>query len=122
MGLGIGLAFSNARAVIEALLGVKSEFVRTPKYRVEAGDDAAAWKRKQKYRRGRGWLPLFELASAAYFMCAMLYAAHMGLWATLPFLGLFCFGYAYVGTMSLWQTSGGRRLQDLFRPAAVGRR
>ncbi|HYO63762.1 MAG TPA: cellulose synthase family protein [Pyrinomonadaceae bacterium] len=107
MAVGIGLAFSNARAVIEALLGVKSEFVRTPKYRVEAGDDAAAWKRKQKYRRGRGWLPLFELASAAYFMCAMLYAAHMGLWATLPFLGLFCFGYAYVGTMSLWQTSGG---------------
>src|SRR5687767_2426027 len=31
MAIGIGLAFSNARAVLEALFGVKSEFVRTPK-------------------------------------------------------------------------------------------
>ncbi|HZJ55914.1 MAG TPA: cellulose synthase family protein, partial [Myxococcaceae bacterium] len=52
MGLGIGLAFSNARAVLEALLGVKSEFVRTPKYRVEEMTDAT-WKRKQ-YKRKRG--------------------------------------------------------------------
>jgi hypothetical protein len=52
MGLGIGLAFSNARAVLEALLGVKSEFVRTPKYRVERNDDAT-WKRK-KYKRNAG--------------------------------------------------------------------
>jgi hypothetical protein len=42
MGLGIGLAFSNARAVLEALLGIKTEFVRTPKYRVEGGGDAGA--------------------------------------------------------------------------------
>jgi hypothetical protein len=54
MGLGIGLAFSNARAVLEALLGVKTEFVRTPKYRVEDTADAT-WKRK-KYKRKRGLL------------------------------------------------------------------
>src|SRR5437667_12892491 len=39
MGLGIGLAFSNARAVLEALAGRKSDFVRTPRYRVETLDD-----------------------------------------------------------------------------------
>src|SRR5918992_358871 len=58
MGLGIGLAFSNARAVLEALLRIKTEFVRTPKYRVEGGGGGANWQRK-KYRRGRGWLPAF---------------------------------------------------------------
>src|SRR4030095_2849625 len=52
MALGIGVAFSNARAVLEALLGVKSEFVRTPKYRVENATDAT-WKKK-KYKRKRG--------------------------------------------------------------------
>ena len=66
MGLGIGLAFSNARAVLEALLGVKSEFVRTPKYRVEDTTDAT-WKRK-KYKRKRGLLPLLELSFAVYFL------------------------------------------------------
>jgi cellulose synthase/poly-beta-1,6-N-acetylglucosamine synthase-like glycosyltransferase len=104
MGLGIGLAFSNARAVLEALFRVKTEFVRTPKYKVEGASDAT-WKRK-KYRRGRGWLPIFELAFAAYFLLAIAYAAHMALWGTIPFLSLFCFGYGYMGVMSLLQTTG----------------
>jgi hypothetical protein len=69
MGLGIGLAFSNARAVIEALAGVKSEFVRTPKYRVETTTDES-WKRK-KYKRKHGWLPLLELSFAIYFVLAI---------------------------------------------------
>ncbi len=34
MALGIGLTVTNTKAVIEALLGIKSAFVRTPKYRV----------------------------------------------------------------------------------------
>ena len=36
MATGIGLSVRNAFAVVEAIFGVKSEFVRTPKYRVEA--------------------------------------------------------------------------------------
>ncbi|HEX8557131.1 MAG TPA: glycosyltransferase [Pyrinomonadaceae bacterium] len=107
MGLGIGLAFSNARAVLEALLRVKTEFVRTPKHRVEGGGDST-WKRK-KYRQRRGWLPAFELSFALYFLLAIAYAAHMGMWGTIPFLSLFCFGYGYMGVMSLLQTAGLRR-------------
>ncbi|MFL6228140.1 MAG: glycosyltransferase [Pyrinomonadaceae bacterium] len=117
MAIGIGLAFSNARAVLEALFGVKSEFVRTPKYRVEQGTDVT-WKAK-KYKRKHGWLPLLELSFAAYFLCAIIYAAHMHLFGTIPFLLLFFFGYGYIGTMSLMQTSGARRLQHLFRPLAA---
>ena len=119
MAIGIGLAFSNARAVLEALFGVKSEFVRTPKYQVETQADET-WKAK-KYKRKRGWLPLLELSFAAYFLCAMLYAAHMALYATLPFLFLFFFGYGYMGLMSLLQTSSARRLVQLFRPLAAGK-
>jgi hypothetical protein len=118
MAIGIGLAFSNARAVLEALFGVKSEFVRTPKYRVEEGATDTAWKAK-KYKRKHGWLPLLELSFAAYFTCAVLYAAHMHLFGTIPFLMLFLFGYGYIGTMSLLQTSSARRLQHFFRPFAA---
>jgi cellulose synthase/poly-beta-1,6-N-acetylglucosamine synthase-like glycosyltransferase len=117
MAIGIGLAFSNARAVLEALFGVKSEFVRTPKYQVEQGADTT-WKAK-KYKRKHGWLPLLELSFAAYFLCAVLYAAHMHLFGTIPFLMLFLFGYGYIGTMSLLQTSSVRRLQHFFRPFAA---
>jgi cellulose synthase/poly-beta-1,6-N-acetylglucosamine synthase-like glycosyltransferase len=120
MGLGIGLAFSNARAVLEALLRIKTEFVRTPKYKVEGAKDST-WKRK-KYRGGRGWLPAFELGFATYFLLAILYAARMEMWGTIPFLSLFCFGYGYMGVMSLLQTSGVRRWLEALRPVAVGRR
>ncbi|MBA3243041.1 MAG: glycosyltransferase [Acidobacteria bacterium] len=120
MGLGIGLAFSNARAVLEAILRIKTEFVRTPKYMVEGAADET-WKRK-KYRRGRGWLPAFELGFAAYFLLAILYAARMRMWGSVPFLALFCFGYGYMGVMSLLQTSGVRRWLEALRPIAMGRR
>jgi hypothetical protein len=114
MGLGIGLAFSNARAVIEALLGVKSEFVRTPKYRVEETTDAT-WKRK-KYKRKRGLLPLLELAFAIYFLLAIAYSARLHMWGTIPFLVLFFFGFGYMGVMSILQTASGKRLTALWRP------
>lgn len=118
MALGIGLAFSNARAVLEALLGVKSDFIRTPKYRVEGGHDET-WKSK-KYRRKRGLLPLLELSFSVYFLLAIMYAARMHMWGTVPFLFLFCFGFGYMGTMSLLQTASGKRLQSLWRLVAVG--
>ena len=114
MGLGIGLAFSNARAVLEALLGVKSDFVRTPKYRVEETSDAT-WKRK-KYKRKRGLLPLLELSFAVYFLLAIAYSARLHMWGTIPFLLLFFFGFAYMGVMSLLQTASGKRFAALWRP------
>ncbi|HKE58773.1 MAG TPA: cellulose synthase family protein [Pyrinomonadaceae bacterium] len=114
MALGIGLAFSNARAVLEALLGVKSEFVRTPKYRVEATTDAT-WKRK-KYRRKRGLLPILELSFAIYFLLAIIYSAGLHMWGTIPFLLLFFFGFGYMGVMSLLQTASGKRISALWRP------
>src|SRR5215813_10188338 len=114
MGLGIGLAFSNARAVLEALLGVKSEFVRTPKYRVEDATDAT-WKRK-KYKRKRGLLPLLELGFALYFLLAIAYAVSLRMWGTIPFLTLFFFGFAYMGVMSVLQTASGKRISALWRP------
>ena len=116
MALGIGLAFSNARAVLEALLGIKSDFIRTPKYQVEKNKDET-WKRK-KYKRKRGLLPLLELSFAIYFLLAILYAAHMGMWGTVPFLTLFLFGFGYMGVMSFVQSFSGGRLASLWKPVS----
>lgn len=117
MALGIGLAFSNARAVLEALFRVKSDFVRTPKYSVEEGSDET-WKAK-KYKRKRGWLPLLELSFAGYFMLAIAYAGRLHMWGTIPFLTLFFFGFGYMGMMSLLQSTSGKRFLSFLRPAPV---
>jgi cellulose synthase/poly-beta-1,6-N-acetylglucosamine synthase-like glycosyltransferase len=119
MAIGIGLAFSNARAVFEALIGIKSDFVRTPKYRVEKSDDET-WKRK-KYKRKRGLLPLLELSFALYFVLGIIYALRLQMWGTIPFLFLFCFGFGYMGVMSLLQTANGKKFAALLRPLRPSR-
>jgi hypothetical protein len=78
----------------------------------------ATWKAK-KYKRKRGLLPLLELGFSAYFLCAMLYALHMEMYGTLPFLFLFFFGYGYIGLMSVLQTSSVKRLALWLRPLAA---
>jgi cellulose synthase/poly-beta-1,6-N-acetylglucosamine synthase-like glycosyltransferase len=44
MAVGIGLSVRNAKAVLEAIFGVQSEFVRTPKFKIEG--QAGTWKKK----------------------------------------------------------------------------
>jgi hypothetical protein len=53
-------------------------------------------------------LPLLELSFAIYFVFAIVYALRMHMWGPIAFLLLFCFGYGYMGTMSLLQTMGGK--------------
>src|SRR4029077_15212419 len=51
MAVGIGLSVRNALAVLEAIFGVKSEFVRTPKYRVGAtAQDHGQWVKKTYHK------------------------------------------------------------------------
>jgi len=102
MATGIGLSVTNSLAVIEALLGKRSEFVRTPKYRVEVKEEG--WEQKKYVRRGGGWKPYVELGLAAYFGFATAYSLRVENYLTIPFLLLFFIGYSYMGAMSLFQT------------------
>jgi cellulose synthase/poly-beta-1,6-N-acetylglucosamine synthase-like glycosyltransferase len=113
MAMGIGLVFSNARAVLEALFGVQSSFVRTPKYNVASGKDN--WLQvAKKYKRKGGWLPFLELAFALYFVGAVYYAIRTNIYATIPFLLIFLLGYGYMAMMSLFQGRV-RKLMNSFR-------
>jgi cellulose synthase/poly-beta-1,6-N-acetylglucosamine synthase-like glycosyltransferase len=100
MALGLGLTITNAKAVIEALLGVKSPFARTPKYRVESKKDKPI---TRKYRRRLGWVPWIELLIGVYFAITIYYAVINENYLTVPFLCIFVLGYWYTGLMSLLQ-------------------
>lgn len=101
MAMGIGLTVTNAKAVMEALLGIESSFVRTPKYRVERSDHG--WERKKYVRRRTGWIPAIELLLAGYFAYTTAYSLSVQNYLVAPFLVLFMVGYSYMGTMSLLQ-------------------
>jgi cellulose synthase/poly-beta-1,6-N-acetylglucosamine synthase-like glycosyltransferase len=100
MALGIGLTVTNTKAVMEALFGIKSAFVRTPKYRVAAkGEKSQA----AKYRKRLVLAPWIELFLGFYFFLAILYTFSNHNYFTAPFLILFVIGYWYTGLMSLLQ-------------------
>jgi cellulose synthase/poly-beta-1,6-N-acetylglucosamine synthase-like glycosyltransferase len=100
MALGIGLTVTNTKAVMEALFGLKSPFVRTPKYRVaKKGEKSQA----AKYRKRLVLAPWIEMLLGAYFFIAILYTFSNHNYFTAPFLILFVIGYWYTGLMSLLQ-------------------
>ncbi|MGH9393554.1 MAG: hypothetical protein ACRD1E_05240, partial [Terriglobales bacterium] len=104
MAIGIGLTVTNSRAVIEALLGIKTAFKRTPKFKIETrADGQAAFRQKRKYRRKIGWSPLVELGLGAVFSAVTVYAFQMQNYLTIPFLLLFVVGYFTTGFLSIFQ-------------------
>jgi cellulose synthase/poly-beta-1,6-N-acetylglucosamine synthase-like glycosyltransferase len=124
MALGIGLTVTNTKAVMEALFGIKSAFVRTPKYRVaKKGEKSQA----AKYRKRLVLAPWIELAFGAYFFLAILYTFSNHNYFTAPFLILFVIGYWYTGLMSLlqgrferWRTGGANTDESSPKPFPVG--
>jgi cellulose synthase/poly-beta-1,6-N-acetylglucosamine synthase-like glycosyltransferase len=124
IALGIGLTVTNSKAVIEALLGIKSAFVRTPKYRVaQKGQKSQA----AKYRKRLKLAPWIELVIGFYFLLAILYTFSNHNYFTAPFLILFVLGYWYTGLMSLlqgrferWRTGGATTDEASPKPFPVG--
>ena len=100
MAVGVGLTIINTRAVLEALFGVETSFVRTPKFAI--GERPMKLENKQ-YRARSGWLPYLELAVGTYFLGTVIFAFTTSNFLTIPFLALFVFGYYWAGVTTLYQ-------------------
>jgi cellulose synthase/poly-beta-1,6-N-acetylglucosamine synthase-like glycosyltransferase len=124
MALGIGLTVTNTKAVMEALFGIKSAFVRTPKFRVaKKGEKSQA----AKYRKRLVLAPWIEMFLGFYFFVAILYTFSNHNYFTAPFLILFVIGYWYTGLMSLlqgrferWRTGKPEAPESSPKPFPVG--
>src|SRR5271168_1402926 len=102
MAAGVALTLSNTKAVLEALLGIQSGFVRTPKYAI-GGENSKTKRENQQYRRRSGWLPYAELAMGAWFVYMIEFAIETWNFPAIPFLALFVAGYWWAGFSTLWQ-------------------
>ncbi len=100
LGVGFALSLRLSKAVIEAIWGVKSDFVRTPKLNIAGPSES--WHGK-KYRTPAGWLPYFEIAFGLYFAFTIVYLALNRNYRAIPFLLLFVWGFLYTGILSLGQ-------------------
>jgi len=105
MAIGIGLSINNGKAVAEALLGFKSDFFRTPKFKIESRSDP--WKTK-KYRNAFARFgTAAEFFMGLYFLSAIGFACAFKVYDAIPFLALFCAGFFYISLLSLMQGRAG---------------
>ncbi len=101
MSLGVGISLINGKGVIEAILGIKSSFVRTPKYSIVSKIDS--WTGK-KYREKIKLTTLFEIGFVIYFLWICVYSTLMGNVGVVPFMLFFIFGFSYTGFSSLFSS------------------
>jgi len=92
MLVGFGICLSNTRAVLEAVFGVKSGFVRTPK----SGSTSA-----KTYRARPSAVPLLEIAAGIYCATSLGFLLRAGHFGVAPFLILYTAGFLLVGISSL---------------------
>ena len=105
MSLAIGMAVNNTRAVVEALVGHRSPFLRTPKFQIEGR--GGGWRGKRYRIPLSGWA-LFEVLLGVYFAWAMVSLAHARLYGAIPFFLMYLVGFLYVGGLSIVHASARR--------------
>ncbi len=95
----MGFAVNNSRAVFEGLLNRKSEFIRTPKFKVVSSKDT--WTDKKYLTKKIDGSVLIELIMAVYCFIGVASSIYFLEIAALPFQLLFFIGFSFVSITSL---------------------
>jgi cellulose synthase/poly-beta-1,6-N-acetylglucosamine synthase-like glycosyltransferase len=104
--IGVGVALSTSLAVLEAFVGRRREFVRTPKFGIASG--SGTWRGKGYGERAL-WGGAVEVAFGLYCAAAaqLFWTGHH--YAMVPFLALYALGFLTVGTYTIAQSMAVRR-------------
>jgi len=98
LATSIGLGVNNGRAVIEALIGYKTGFVRTPK----VGNEIDKTSLTQAYKtHSEDWATFLELSLGILYSGFLVWAVYQSYWIVIPFLALFAIGFFYTSLLSL---------------------
>jgi cellulose synthase/poly-beta-1,6-N-acetylglucosamine synthase-like glycosyltransferase len=98
MAGSMGLCLNNTRAILLGMFNRRTEFLRTPKYKIESGSDHFIGKRYHGRAHSSGaWEALLMMYSFFAIGIAFYYAEY----AALPFQMLFCYGFGFIASLSL---------------------
>jgi cellulose synthase/poly-beta-1,6-N-acetylglucosamine synthase-like glycosyltransferase len=104
MAGSMGFALNNTRAVFEGLMSRKSEFVRTPKFKIVDKKDPNTSKNKYLAKTKVQPSTYIELLLAIYCLIGVVAATYFWEIASIPFQLMYFFGFATVSIMSLKQS------------------
>jgi cellulose synthase/poly-beta-1,6-N-acetylglucosamine synthase-like glycosyltransferase len=100
LSVSMGLSFHNAVATIEGYLGVKSPFIRTPKYNLR--DIKDNWRTRSAYlSRSLAPVTVIEGLLGIYFWGAIAGSIWVGAYGMIPYHTLLAFGFSTVFYFSL---------------------
>ena len=100
MAGSMGFAINNTKAVFEALINKKSEFVRTPKYGIEGDKDK--WQdKKYVHKKVVKFSVVFELLIALYSLACVVVSAVTLQISAIPFQLMYTFGFGLVAYLSI---------------------
>ncbi len=100
MVIGCGIAVNNTKAVLEALLNIKSDFIRTPKYGVVRRSKNILTK---SYSLPVTVFFISEILLSIYCFIGFMQYTSNKKFVFGPFLLMYAIGFFYVGTLSLFQ-------------------
>jgi hypothetical protein len=103
--LGMGVCFSNSRAVWEGWRTQGGEFQRTPKFRVERSGDG--W-RSSTYRVPVDRMLIGEVFLMGYAIFAAVLVSQRDGWLSAPFMLLYAASFGAVAFIGLWQNRPAR--------------
>ena len=100
MAGSMGFAINNTKAVFEALINKKSEFVRTPKYGIEGDKDV--WQdKKYVHKKVVKFSVILELIIALYSLACVVVSAVTLQISAIPFQLMYTFGFGLVAYLSI---------------------
>lgn len=108
MAGSMGLSVNNTKAVFEGLLNMKSEFVRTPKYKIVSKEDT--WEDKQYIAKKLPWTVYVEAFMAIYCFGGVVVAIATAQIAAIPFQMMFFMGFAFTSVLTIQQVSKANKL------------
>jgi len=104
LSVSMGMSFHNAVAVFEGLIGIKSPFVRTPKFNIEQGSDR--WKANVYLNSAMNGGTLIEGLLTLYFIGALYLAYYLGDFGLAPYHFMLALGFGAVYFYSVFHSRG----------------
>ncbi len=110
MAGSMGFAVNNSRAVFEGLFKKKSEFIRTPKYRIE--DKKDSWLEKKYVPLKLDWVVFVEILLAVYCFFGVISSLYYLEIAAVPFQLLYFLGFSFVSYLSIRHAIEARKIRQ----------
>ena len=97
----MGLSLNNSLAVLEALLGIQSAFLRIPQFNIRGNNISSKINEYVLPRDPYAWI---EILLALYTTGLLIYVLTQGVWSLVLWLILYTSGYVYITSLNFSQT------------------